>query len=495
MVGSVLGGDAPLGACCAGLSFIFPCALAQCPVNAYNALVKRHLTQPVNVCKERFTNVFLTHLKKPFRQAYNDALVTDIGDDAKWTIGRGRAKLAMIQKSKLFDNIKLTKARSMIKFEIGTKIPKKARAIQAHVNEATAYHYPAEYQALNAALKAVGKHTFVHNGTQYTLQYAGGLSHDELSDLFTSWCQEGKHYLDECDGANWDSTMQAPTLNAEMLVYEMVNARAALDVQVRNNFVRGKLFCKDYLSRRLFKIKYTTRYKRLSGDFNTSLGNSIISEIICFEVISNLPDHLRPKKVFALFMGDDYLAIYVYDELPDPHDLKAALNAGWASMGVTPERGIFDDPLAVTFISLGVWPRRGGGYQFVPMLARQLAKLMWTTKRATPQRARSIANGISQAFWPVYFGMPLMMKFLKAHYQPGSASEKWDHYFADMLTTNDRQVDWMRGMVEKYGVPLTAATFELPTSGLITSVLGHPLFDHMLAYENTDPDKRNRTLA
>lgn len=476
---------------------MFPCALAQCPLNAYNALVTRHLAAPVNVCREKFRNPFLTHYKHLLREVYNRNITTPIGDTAEWRAGRGRAKLAMIDKSKLFDQQAIHKVKGLIKRECGTKIPKKCRLVQAHVNEATAYHYPEEYHALNVALKSVGHHQFETEGVTFQFVYAGGLNHDTLSDLFTAWITTGHDfYLDECDGANWDSTMQAPTLAAEAAVYAMLNARALLDVLARNSHVDGRIRCK-LLSRLVVIIKYLSRFKRLSGDFNTSLGNSIISIIIAYNAILELPPHLRPDVVRCVFMGDDYLGIYSYTTKPRPcpKDLKDALNYGWASMGVTPERGLFTDPLAVTFISLGVWPRRKGGYQFIPMPARQLCKIMWSMKHPTPEAAVAIANGIAKSFWPVYHGFPLMMGFLKAHYQPNARSIKWDHYFADMLSTSVRDVDWTRGMICKYNVPLAATTFAYPTSNLRTALLAHPLIPLMLTIENLDPCQRKQCLA
>ncbi len=486
-----------MGPCCAGLSFGFPCALAQCPVNAYNALVKRHLARPVNLAREKFPNVFLLGLKKRFKLAYDMAMKTPIGEGAHWRVGRGQAKLAMIDRSKLYDNLKLTKTSAMVKFEVSSKIPKKARIIQAHRNEATAYHYPEEYQALGEALKAVGQEQFEAHGVTFSFHYAGGLNHDEMSDIFSEWMTRPNVVLDECDGANWDATMQEPTLTAEALVYAMVGARAALDVLVRNGLVSGKVRCR--LMQRLKSDKHFVRYvtymRRLSGDFNTSLGNTMISMMICYVAITELPSHLKPYRVDALFMGDDYLAAYAFQQAPPLLDLKLALDSGWSSMGVTPERGLFAEPCAVTFISMGVWPRVGGGYQFVPQPAKQLVKLFWSAKRLTVKQARAVANGIAIAFWPVYYGMPLMMRFLKAHYRPGEASIKWDHYFSDMLTKRDRNVDWSRGFTIRYGVPLRAATFDLPPVTERASVMAHPLVEMMLRIESADPMDRRTCLA
>lgn len=491
VVGDIVGGPAPVGPCCTGLSFMFPYMLAACPSNAVNALKLRHLAPPKFECRENFTNVFLCHYKKAFKAAYDMNLFDPISDNAQWKIGRGVHKVKNILQSKLYDKLEFEKTVAFVKREISTKKPKKARMIQGHKNEASAYHYPEEYQALNAALKAIGSEEITVDGVTFQFHYGGGLSHDELSDLLTNWSLTPHTIYDECDGANWDATMQEPTLQAEAAVYAMVGALAYLDVLIRMYKVKGKARCKLYDEARATYLRYQTCLKRLSGDFNTSIGNTIISMIVAFFVLLNLPPHLRPRKVRALFLGDDYLGAYSYAGLvPCPYTLRQALDEGWQSMGITPERGLFLDPLHVTFISMGVWPRQNGGYQFVPQPAKQLCKLFWSAKRLTPRQARMVSNGIAKSFWCTYHGFPLMMKFLKAHHDPNGKYTDWDHYFADKLTKKVRDVDWSRGFLLKYDVPLSSCTFDLPPSGFRTHVLAHPLIPHMLKYESLDPADR-----
>ncbi len=219
----------------------------------------------------------------------------------------------------------------------------------------------------------------------------------------------------------------------------------------------------------------------------------MISQIVAYNVLTSLPLGLRPRVAKMLFMGDDYLGFYFWAGCrPCPIELKKALNDGWASFGISPERGLFADPFSVSFISLTLWPRRHGGVQWVPMIGKQCLKLFWTAKRCSPQFARAIANGISQGFWFVYYGHPLMMRLLKRHYNPTKPSVKWDHFFAEMLTRTDRQVDWCYGNCIKYGVPLAAANFELPGGN---AVLRHPFVDHMLAIDLLDPIDRKACLA
>lgn len=477
-----------------GVSFGLPCALAQCACNAQNALAKRHLTAPKYKARSNFRNVFLGPLKNTLRAAYQSSLVNNFADE--WRVGKKVVKLAQIDRSKIVDVLKCTRAKSFVKFEVGYKIPSKARLIQGHVNEATAYEHPDEYAAFGAALKIISGHTFDDSGIAIRFVYAGGYNHDELSDLLTEARDSfGPHTLyDERDGVNWDSTMQQPTLMAEALVYEMLSMRVIEAFRARHGFCSGAIKCKLRTQARTFtRVFYTTAWKRLSGDWNTSYGNTVISMIITFVTLTELPPHLRPRKALCMFMGDDYLGVYGYTEKVCPKMLASALNHNETSMGIEPVRGIFDDPLFVHFISLSVWPKKDGGLQFVPMPARQLRKLFWAATRVLPQQQLAYRNGLCVAFWPVYYGFALMMKFLKCHYTPGITPlpmDWWNFPLSDRI----RDVNWQFGFSWKYGIPYSATTFDWSPpdqAGWFES----PVVDWMLAIEVLDPQDRKQCIS
>jgi len=439
--------------------------------------------------------VFLRHLKQPLRLAYDAALTQNLRDE--WRVGKQRTKLAQIDKSKVFDQPEYHKAKSFVKFEVNHKVPSKARLIQGNQNECTAYENPAEYRAISQALKMLSKETFNIEGVQFQLVYAGGYNHNDLSDLVTSWLHQSQRTLiDERDGKNWDSTMQEPTLKAERLVYEMLKLDSAKSFKARCEWVRGKISCKNASG--IFRIYYDTVMKRLSGDWNTSVGNTIVSIIICVCTVLGLPVHLRPNCVRALFMGDDYLGFYSFRDLPDPRDLAAALSHGEALLGITPIRAIFNDPLHVSFISLGIWPRHNGDYQFVPHPARQLRKLMWAAKRLHPKHAEDYRSSLCIAFWPVYHGFPMMMKFLKLQYTKKnpkfSFDDKDSQWWLTPQTTVARDVNWRLGFMCKYELPFSALSFEWPIfKGC--AVLHHPIVQYMLDIEGQDPHERVMNLS
>lgn len=489
------------GPCGTGISFGLPCALAQCASNAQNALVKRHLSLAPNQCNRKFKNPFLTVLKHFVRSSFRTHMGNNLED--QWRTGKRQVKLAMIDKSKIWDKLKHHSAKSFVKNEVGPKVPTKARLIQGNKTEATAYEHPEEYAAMLHVLKDLADHEFFYDGIKFRFVAACGYSHNDLSDLFSRCISEAGPYVlyDERDGSNWDSTMNKPLLEAEMLVYDMLKMRATEAFIKRHGHVKGKITCRiDTLAKEFMTITYESAWKRLSGDWNTSIGNTIINIIVSFVAITELPSHLRPTGACALVMGDDYAGVYSFSQAVDPKALSAAMNHGEKSMGITPERGIFSNPLDITFISMDLWPRKNGGYQFVPKPARLMNKLFWAAKKLHPNQIPSYRNGICIALWPTFYGFEMMMKFLKAHYTPGvrGLPIEWYSYSYqhDAHTKVVREVDWIQGYTYKYGYPYGATTFDWPRDlGRGGAWLHHPIVEHMLAVESMDPQARPRCLS
>lgn len=483
---SILGGR--LGHCLAGLSFGMACTMARCPTNAYNALALRHLARPAHRVSIKLYNPFLTFYKHTLRSNLDQSLLANTAGE--WRVGKTMVKLNAIDQSKIFDEPKWQDCLAFVKFEVGCKIPTKARLIQGNVNEATAYQFPDVYAAITGALKHIGDEWVVCDGVRYRFHYAGGMNHNELSDSFSAAvAAAGSQYiLDERDGKNWDSTMQLETLTAEALVYDMLKLPVVAPFLTRSKECWGRVRCQGYAP-----VKYVTSWKRLSGDWNTSVGNTLISMIICATTVRALPDHLRPAAVEAYFMGDDYLGVYTYDQVPSPRDLHEALDHFECRCGITPERGLFRDPLAVTFISLGVWPRRTGGYQFVPQPAKQMVKLFCSVSRLSQKQVAEYNNGICIGFWHTYKDFAMMQTFLKAHYSPGVRGKTLDWYhIAQALTKEDRNVDWRGGFCLRYSQPYTSTFFELPK--MPYGILQHPIVDLMLGVESMDPVDRPQCL-
>jgi hypothetical protein len=395
-----------------------------------------------------------------------------------------------------------------VEFEILSKeFPAKARGIQFSVNDATAYENPEEYFAYAAMLKSLkDQRIAVPNvyGAPCNVRmiYAGGLNHDDIADVVATWEETRGHQqvlYDEMDGANWDATMQQGTVEAELRVYEMLGMRAHEGARIAAGAINSKL-CVPHNAVLARSIRYVTRWKRLSGKWNTTVGNVTVAMEIRFWTLRHLPKHLCPVEVECLMLGDDFLAAYWFDSLVDPNELASAINDLDKKCGITPERGIFSSILDVSFISMGFWRTHDGGLAAVPHPARQLKKLFWTIRGAeTEKRRHLIASGIAEGFWPIYKGFRLMENFLRPHYTIKGA---WETdlpgyaWWRENFTLRFRGVDWSTGVEYKYGIPLKALPTELPRSLTDTAyVMSHPLVDHMSAIEGLDPADRARCVG
>lgn len=466
-----------------GQAFAYPCMLSQCVSNVLNALMFRHLTSPPNQCVVRLCNPFLTVYKKACRDtAFSKWPELQNGE---WRIGKPLSKLMNIDKSRLFDPVKPHAAKSFAKREVQVLVPTKARLIQGNVNEATAYQHPDEYSIVKEVLKTVGSQAVNFRGTICRMVYAGGLNHAQLSSIVSEAYECGCTIFDERDGKNWDATMNEPLLRAEALVYEMLKLRSASVFLERSAYVHGTVKCLDAYGQQV--VKYTTAWKRLSGDWNTSVGNTIISMIIIFTCLSNMPEHLRPTHLTGLFMGDDYLGIMRYPDGVDVCALKSCLNDIECRCGITPVRALFRDPLRVSFCSLTLWPLRAGGYQFVPQPGKQLAKLFWAADSRLRSRLKFYRAAIAHSFWSTYHGFEVMQKFLKHHYGPLSPKIVLNRHIIEPLVSEVADVAWREGFVYKYRIPYDALSFDYPAAD---GVWHHPAIVHMITVESLDPPDR-----
>lgn len=467
-----------------GTSFALPAMAGPCLTNVYNALLNRHLTQPKHNCTIPIVNPFTIG---SFPRLVEEAM--DRHDTEAWRQGKTTVKLARIDESRKYDKPEHSKAQSHVKMEVNVLVPTKTRLIQGNVNELTAYEFPVEYTAMTSALKKVKDLTFNFAGVECTFVYAGGLNHDELSDHISLAIGRGKHVVfDERDGKNWDSTMNEALLREESAVYGACGLKCASVFLERCASTVGRIRVKMGMENLI--VKYLTAWKRLSGDWNTSVGNTLISMMIVATVMTNLPAHLRPKRMTGYFMGDDYLGVMEYDGPPDYVSLRAALDDLESRCGITPERGLFVDPMRVSFISMGLWPRHEGGFQFIPHPGKQLAKLFWAKDRTWHAKMRAYTTGVAAGAWRTFYGFTLMTNFLKNHYHDTGTVGKGPWWLRD-ATREVRGVDWHQGFVFKYDVPYCATLFTVPSGG----VYHHPLINLMLEVDLSDPQKRRGCLG
>lgn len=473
------------------MNFGYPFMLSQCPVNVLHALYFRHLApSPFPFVADDLVNPFLTVFRSSLISSWWNHARFFLTDE--WQVGKPAWKVAQILQSHIVDVLQHKRARSFVKMEVLATPKKKARLIQGHHNLRTAYHHPNEYRIMGCVMKDLGSTVFEFEGCRYSFHYAGGLNQNQLSELFTeAIAQTSVHRLfDERDGKNWDATMSRELLEQEAAVYTMLGMLAGYEHVLRSSGVRGRVFAHDGFFQVV--IRYFTLWRRLSGDWNTSIGNSLLNVLIAWYAITHLPPHLRPTRVIALFMGDDYLGVYDFPQAVTPTDLASALNHNERKCGITPERGLFRDPLAVSFISMTPWPTSDGGYQFVPRPACQMAKLFWSVQRRQLGDIPGYASAIAITLWPAFYGFPMMMRFLGVHMK---ARPNWKHvesHIRQRFALEPVEVLWAQGFVYKYDMPLSATEFDMPTA---SGIWYHPVIRRMLDLEALDPNERKGCLA
>jgi hypothetical protein len=177
-----------------------------------------------------------------------------------------------------------------------------------------------------------------------------------------------------------------------------------------------------------------------------------------------------------------------------------ALTALESDCGITPVRALFDNPMQISFISLGLWPTLDGTWQFVPHPAKQMRKLFWSARTLEKGQYPHYATALAIAFLPTYAQFQLMESFFFRHLfvkKPKHVYCQNDHYIlAPALIKRDRRVHWKLGFVEKYRLPFTACDWQLP-KGLTDcgEVWYHPAFSVMLTFECSDPIDRPGALG
>lgn len=447
--------------------------------------MNRHLAAPKYICQGLPINLFTQILPQFVKTNYYSSLVHA---PKMWTHNKPLHKVQMIQKSFKQDDVRIRKGRAFIKKEMYVgKIPTKARMIQGNPNHITAYEYVEEFTAIMALFKHLKDNTFEYQGVSYQFSYASGMNHNQIADLVAGWDTDVcRRLLDECDGKNWDATMQEPLLMAEAAVYAMLDPLVA-----KHCLDRSSGCWMQAMAYKHSPIFYFILWKRLSGDWNTSVGNTIISMMIRFYVLSTCAAQYNLKRVSAIFMGDDYLASYWFERPVCPVHLCNTLNQLEQSTGIEPKRGLFNDLSHVSFISLGFWPT-ASGYAAVPHPGHMLAKAFVSVNADI--NPRTYCHEMAVAFLPAYKGFHFMEAFFHKYLQRGWVHTKTRKDYAgwwhDLIS--DRIIKWSSAFLLKYGFSIQCMRFpDCPDY----CVINHPLVDEMIRIEMLDPDERTTRLA
>jgi len=408
----------------------------------------------------------------------------------EWISKWPEKKRVMILLSQEFDQIKPDKVKAFVKKEVTKgKMPTKARAIQAYVNDATAAFVAPKFYSMQKAIAEASLQSYRVRGVDTTTTFASGMSHDDISRWMETKlsCTSSNRWIVEVDGKNWDATMQNPLLNwCQDMVYKKFDPEVAKFAK-QGNDVRG-----SFLDR---KNGVTVNYKavgtRKSGHNDTSTGNTIINMSITLEAALSL-DHVTA--VHGIFSGDDSLYIIDFDkEVGNPYPRIAK---SLQSFGIQPEGEAFRDPLDVSFISGEFYPT-AMGYAFGPKCGKLLAGLFCTVKDVPLKKLAAYNSSIARSFLPLYSRAPLVGEWLRMHIVT-DAHYTHEKYVKDLSV--DRGILWELAFLHKYGlVRCNFGDLIRYLHGLRKStgiIVNEPVVTHMIERDMADPiDRINRSFS
>jgi hypothetical protein len=383
----------------------------------------------------------------------------------------------------------------MIKKEVmrqpfdNAKMIKKARGIQFTVNERSGYELADEYHAFSAALAEVSQEPVMFGGVEFTIVYTAKMNHETISEFATVSERLRTDFvdsvIDERDGVNWDSNIQIPHRMAICKVYEQLDKKLA-DHARSGIEVRGTFRSKDGVFLR-YNINGTVK----SGHPDTSSGNGLGNREVSAQAIVRLPLSLRPTKVRALVMGDDYIAWLYFAQRVDRKQLHAALDAAESAFGILPERGLFDDLRHASFISLTFYRTIYNTYIALPKVGRLMCGLFWTVTPLEGRDPARFASGIAHSFYPLYSTLPFMRTFLKAHMTVPFLDICDDHYYAWAEVRQMRlaaPINWTEEHLIKYGP--VAALYDLKMPDGLAGLAYDPVVEMIYRTDVADPIDR-----
>jgi len=190
------------------------------------------------------------------------------------------------------------------------------------------------------------------------------------------------------DARLWDGTQDEPAIRFELDIYSRFSkptyVSKALNMQVE---CRG---------RTPHGVKYQTKYKRKSGDGNTSCGNSMLNawdHITSLCVVSGETVHGVLSKVVMLVCGDDNYVLGCNWLRQHWMSIEPILE----QLGLLPKIQIFDDWMMADYCSGWFYPS-SRGLIYGPKIGRMLTKMGWSRTSVTdgPMWARAVALGLKR---------------------------------------------------------------------------------------------------
>lgn len=194
------------------------------------------------------------------------------------------------------------------------------------------------------------------------------------------------------DHSKFDSSVSKPWLEVEHQFYQKVlpdlHIAKALQQQLHNE---GKTHG---------NIRYRCEGRRMSGDYNTSLGNSLINYFV-------IEDVFRDVLHFALINGDDSVVTLERSDL-------AKVNLGsevWASYGFKTTVGIVSELEEIDFCQAHPIQIRPGKWRMVREPRRAVSRSLISVKRYRGEGWYRLAASMGQSELACSDGVPIMQSW------------------------------------------------------------------------------------
>lgn len=334
--------------------------MRKCTHNARHALAFRHGVEPPVVTADFgdwFFDNFLAVV--PVEDVMSHPLM--YGEwFRRWPLWK---RLAFV-KSERFDAIKPHAMKSMIKRELYMDAPSRARLIQFYPNLATQQAYAPLFSSLQYATFHSWRNVEV-DGVSVTASC--GMNNVGIAEWMSKVYEKfpNPHFI-ECDGKNWDATMQRFHHLYKLRYYRRFSKEFAKFVD--DCFATtGVCVCDDGI------MVYLMRGTVKSGHNDTTLGNTIINAAIIATIFKRLG-----VECMIIVQGDDSLVAF---KEPPFEGFYEVVEKMYREFGIVPKGAMIRGHQRVSFIS-GCWYECGGGrHVFAPKLGKLMAKLWWTTGR------------------------------------------------------------------------------------------------------------------
>lgn len=456
--------DAP-GPTAVGLVFRMSHSCRGCVCNAVNALVKRHGVLQPEITREISCS---DHMLDAIRDAYGFAVQQYY--DA-WLSTWPRTKQKMITDSQKYDRLDPSGIKPHVKIECGHDVPSRGRLIQAYGTLVTQAAFGPENRCFQKALGYVfDTHGYeVYPGIFATI--GSGMSYPELALWMSRNALWAKTYY-ECDGKNWDSTMQRSHFAAKFAAMRHCCPELA-------DFAEACFIGKGVMVTKSGTFRYKLHGTVKSGHNDTTSGNSIINLLISSFLLESMGLHGH-----ILVCGDD-LIIAIKEDFDCDEMLRRH-----SEFGIVPVGRKFTSCEDLTFISAHWLCVGDNRYAFVPLLGRLLSRLWWTMKppsrKNLPGYKTSVALGLMQGVR----GIPIYEDFLTVS-NPGVkpvGESGWE--YAGYVDTS---IDGRAGVRRKYGlcdseIDDLIMFIRMAPSGAVYAK--HPVADKIIARDLADIHQR-----